>query len=130
MSNLILKGRTYDFFKNLAQIYLPAVGTAYFSLAGIWDLPAAGKVVGTVVVVDTLLGGFLKLSQVSYDNSEERFDGTAFVDRSDPSNNPPVMLKAQAISKPPGELRLKVQETAPPIGIVNQDEPDDPLPGT
>lgn len=122
MSNLMLKGRAYGFFKNLAQLYLPAAGAAYFSLAGIWDLPAAGQVVGTVVVVDTFLGAILKVSQVSYDNSEERFDGTVLVDRSDPTNNPPVMLKKPS-DKPSGEMRLKVQEVAPPLGkLVEKDE--------
>lgn len=122
MSNVMLKGSTYDFFKNLAQLYLPAGGTLYFTIAGIWGLPAAGKVVGTVVALDLFLGAILKLSQVSYDNSEERFDGTAYVDRSDPTNNPPIMLK-DPNTKHDGELRLKVREVAPPPGNRNQDEP-------
>lgn len=127
MSKPMLKGRVYDFFKNLAQLYLPAAGTAYVSLAPILDLPGAEKVVGTIVVVDTFLGAILKLSQVSYDNSEERFDGTVLVDRTDPTNNPPVMLK-DPNSKPSGVMTLKVQEVAPPLGGGNQNEPDDPLP--
>lgn len=128
MSDLLLKGRVYDFFKNLAQLYLPLAGSAYFSIAGIWGLPAAGKVVGTVVVVDTFLGGILKLSQVSYDHSEERFDGTAFVDRSDPTNNPPVMLKTKSVLNPSGELRLKVKETSPPTGGPRPGDQDVPKP--
>lgn len=61
MSNVL-----YDRLKFLAQIALPAVGTLYFTLAGIWGLPAAEQVVGTIVAVDTFIGVLLQLSSSKY----------------------------------------------------------------
>lgn len=57
----------YDKLKFVAQIGLPAAGTLYFTLAGIWGLPAAEEVVGTVVAIDTFLGVTLQLSSAKYD---------------------------------------------------------------
>lgn len=70
-----LSNRAYNFLKTLAQIYLPALGSLYFALAGIWGLPAAEEVVGTIVVVDTFLGAVLSISTHTYDQSEAKFDG-------------------------------------------------------
>jgi Putative phage holin Dp-1 len=60
---LNIQGKAYDNLKWLALIGLPALGTLYFALAGIWGLPAAEQVVGTIVAVDTFLGVVLKISQ-------------------------------------------------------------------
>jgi hypothetical protein len=62
----MIQGKTYDTLKWIAQILLPALGSLYFALAGIWDLPSAEDVVGTIVVVDTFLGVVLGLSQSSF----------------------------------------------------------------
>lgn len=40
----------------VAQILLPSLGTLYFALAGIWNLPAAEQIIGTIIAVDTFLG--------------------------------------------------------------------------
>ena len=60
----------YDKLKFLAQIGFPALGTLYFTLAGIWGLPAAEQVVGTIVAVDTFLGVLLQLSSKAYQEAE------------------------------------------------------------
>lgn len=80
---LILTGLAYDIVKQLAQVWLPAFGALYFGLAGVWGLPAADQVVGTVVVVDTFLGVFLGVSQRRYDASDEAYDGKIVVTTSD-----------------------------------------------
>jgi len=59
----------------VAQILLPAIGALYYGLAQIWGLPRAGDVVGTIVVVDTFLGVFLKYDSTAYENSGQRYDG-------------------------------------------------------
>lgn len=56
----------YDKLKFVAQVGLPAVGTLYFSLAGVWNLPSAEEVVATIVAVDTFLGVVLQISSKSY----------------------------------------------------------------
>ena len=53
----------------IAQILLPALGSLYFGLAGIWHLPYAEEVVGTLVVVDTFLGTILGISTSNYKKS-------------------------------------------------------------
>lgn len=77
-----LTNRTYDALKFIALIALPALGSFYFALAGIWSLPNPDKVVGTIVVVDTLLGSLLGLSSKVYDQSDLKFDGDMLVIRS------------------------------------------------
>ena len=62
----MITGKMYDYLKWLAQVVLPGIGATYFALAGLWGLPAAEEVAGTVLVVDTFLGVLLGLSQVSY----------------------------------------------------------------
>lgn len=34
-----MNNKIYDILKWVAQIFLPALGTLYFALAGIWDFP-------------------------------------------------------------------------------------------
>lgn len=61
MSNTV-----YDVIKWIALILLPAIGTLYFALAGIWDLPYAEQVVGTITAVDTFLGALLGIASAQY----------------------------------------------------------------
>lgn len=56
----------YDALKFIAQILLPAVGTFYFALAQIWNLPLAEQIVGTITAVDALLGALLGISTMQY----------------------------------------------------------------
>lgn len=71
----MITGKLYDQLKFLAQIGLPALGALYFGLAGIWGLPSAEQVVGTIVVIDTFLGVLLGISSNAYDKSDKKFDG-------------------------------------------------------
>lgn len=61
-----MSNKTYDILKFIAQIVLPALGTLYFALAGIWGLPYGEQIVGTITAVDTFLGAILKLSSDRY----------------------------------------------------------------
>ncbi len=58
--------KVYDVLKWIAMVVLPALGTLYFALAGIWKLPYAEQVVGTVTAVDTFLGVMLGVSSIHY----------------------------------------------------------------
>lgn len=66
----MITGPLYDKLKFVAQILLPALGTLYFTLAGIWGLPAAEQVVGTIVAIDAFLGILLGITQTKYLNEE------------------------------------------------------------
>ena len=46
-----MSNKTYDVLKWIAMYLLPAVGTLYFALAGIWNLPYGEQIVGTITAV-------------------------------------------------------------------------------
>lgn len=70
-----MSNSTYDKLKFIAQVVLPAAGTLYAALAGIWGLPYAEQIVGTIVAVDTFLGVVLKISTYQYNKSLEESNG-------------------------------------------------------
>ena len=61
-----ISNKTYDILKWIAQYLLPASGTLYFALAGIWGFPYGEEVVGTITAVDTFLGVLLGISSTQY----------------------------------------------------------------
>lgn len=61
-----MNNRVYDVLKWIAMILLPAIGTLYFALAGIWNFPCAEQVVGTITAIDTFLGVILGISSAQY----------------------------------------------------------------
>lgn len=61
-----LNNKVYDVLKWIALILLPALGTLYFALAGIWGFPYAEQIVGTITSIDTFLGVLLGISNNSY----------------------------------------------------------------
>jgi imidazoleglycerol phosphate synthase glutamine amidotransferase subunit HisH len=74
-----LNSGVYNVLKSIAQIYLPGVGTLYFALAQIWHLPAAEQVTGSIVAIDTFLGLVLGISSLSFNKSDEKYDGDMLV---------------------------------------------------
>jgi hypothetical protein len=67
----MITGKLYDWLKYLAQIVLPALGTLYFTIAGIWHIGGADKVVGTIMAIDLFLGVLLGISQLNYNKGIE-----------------------------------------------------------
>lgn len=65
-----LNNKMYDILKWVAILFLPALGTLYFTLAGIWGLPYGEQIVGTITAVDTFLGVILGISTVQYNKSK------------------------------------------------------------
>ena len=61
-----MSDRTYNFLKEIAQIWLPAIATLYFTLASIWGFPYAEQIVGTISAIDVFLGAVLKISTIQY----------------------------------------------------------------
>ena len=68
-----MSNKVYDVLKFIAQILLPAIGTLYFALARIWDLPLAEQIVGTITAVDCFLGALLGISTMQY-NKEKKIE--------------------------------------------------------
>ena len=66
-----MSNKMYDILKWIAQILLPAIGTLYFALAGIWGFPYAEEIVGTITAADTFLGILLGISTMQYKKKGE-----------------------------------------------------------
>lgn len=62
--------KVYDILKAIAMIVLPALGTLYFALAGIWGWPYAEQIVGTITAIDTFLGVILGISTAQYKKTQ------------------------------------------------------------
>lgn len=67
----LLSNKQYDILKWVALVLLPALGSLYFGLAGIWGFPYGEQIVGTITVVDTFLGVILGISTVQHNNNKE-----------------------------------------------------------
>ena len=67
-----MTNKVYDILKWIAQYFLPAIGTLYFALAGIWGLPYGEQIVGTITAVDTFLGVLLGISSAQYNKPPEK----------------------------------------------------------
>jgi len=65
-----VSNKTYDVLKFVAQILLPALGTLYFALASIWNLPYGEQIVGTITAVDAFLGAVLGISTKKYNEGD------------------------------------------------------------
>lgn len=68
--NTLLNDKTYNILKWVALVLLPAIGTLYFALAGIWGFPYGEQIVGTITAIDTFLGVILGISTVQYNKKE------------------------------------------------------------
>jgi len=55
---------------------LPGLGTLYFTLAGLWNLPNAEQTVGSIAALNVFLGVLVNVSSRTYHNSDQRYDGS------------------------------------------------------
>lgn len=89
----------YDKLKFVALVLLPALGTLYFAVAGIWHLPHTIEIVGTITAVDTFLGVVLHITTSSYYSNGQNFDGTMNV-----INTPEKQTFSLELTTPPEDL--------------------------
>ena len=61
-----MDNKLYDILAIIGRLILPALGTLYFALAKIWDLPLAEEIVGTIAAVTTFLNTILKIKADQY----------------------------------------------------------------
>ncbi len=71
-----MSNKTYDILKWIAMIVLPALGTLYFALAGIWNFPYGEEIVGTITALDAFLGAILGISSATYNKQLDKQEGT------------------------------------------------------
>lgn len=79
---MVFNDKIYNTLKWIAQYFLPAAGTLYFALSGIWGLPYGEQIVGTITAVDTFIGVLLGISTANY-----KGDGTMIVNTKDPEKD-------------------------------------------
>ena len=61
-----MSNKVYDILAIIGRLILPALGTLYFALAKIWNLPLAEEIVGTIAAVTTFLNAVLKIQSNAY----------------------------------------------------------------
>lgn len=66
----MMNDKIYNVLKWVAQLLLPALGTLYFALAGIWGFPYGEEIVGTITAIDTFLGVILGISTAQYNKKQ------------------------------------------------------------
>lgn len=109
----LLNNKLYDFLKLLALIVLPAIGTLYVALAAIWGLPDPEQVSATIVAIVTFLGVLIKLGDVSYNKSTDKYAGTINV-----VETPDKKLFSLDLNSTPESIEAKKEVTfkvAPPV---------------
>lgn len=67
-----ISNKVYDVLKWIAMYFLPAAGTLYFALAGIWGLPYGEEIVGTITAIDTFLGVLLGIASATYHKTQQK----------------------------------------------------------
>lgn len=69
-----MSNKVFDTLRFLQTVLLPAIGTLYFALAGIWGesvFPAADAVVGTITSLTAFLGAFVEYQRKTYKGAED-----------------------------------------------------------
>jgi hypothetical protein len=114
---MLFNDRVYKILKEIALVWLPGLGAAYFTIASIWHLPAAEQVVGTITAIDTFMGLILKASTASYNKSDLKYDGNLqIVDTEDGSQLRFGNLDRKALEKESVTLKMVTNsDTAQPV---------------
>lgn len=71
-----LPDKVYDILKWICLIVLPACGTLYFALSGIWGFPYGEQIVGTLTAIDTFLGALIGVSAKTISDENKKSEYT------------------------------------------------------
>ncbi len=75
---MIFKDKVFDFLKWVNLIAIPALATAYSQLAGIFGWPYGEQIAKVAVIISTLLGALLGISNYQYYKQNPKTDETAY----------------------------------------------------
>lgn len=120
--------KTYNLLKFVAQILLPALGTLYAAIAGLWGLPAAEEVVGTVLAVDTFLGVVLGISSAQYAAVTPQHDGVLVVQQHDAESGTIRLDMQSHPSELVGKDTVTFKVDAAPLTVVEEETTPGDLP--
>ena len=79
---MVLKNKTYDALKWIAQYLLPALTTLWLALGKIWAFPYTTEIGASLAAIDVFLGAILGISSHNYEG-----DGTMVVNTTDPEKD-------------------------------------------
>jgi hypothetical protein len=120
--------KTYNVLKFIAQILLPALGTLYAAIAGLWGLPAVEEVVGTVLAVDTFLGVLLGISSAQHAAITPENDGVLVVQQHDAESGTLRLDMHSHPSELAGKDTVTFKVDASPMTVVEEDSTPGGLP--
>lgn len=69
-----MTNKLFDLLRTLCEIVIPAIGTLYFALAKIWQLPYGTEIVGTCASIATFLGALIGVNRASYNAYQKEQD--------------------------------------------------------
>lgn len=114
MININFDDGVYKTLKYIAQYVLPALGTLYFALAGIWGFPYGEQVVGTIAAINIFLATVLGISAYQYDQAGKDISGTLYLDEL-PNDSVDSFIKfnrtEEEIAKEP-TIKIRVLDSA------------------
>ena len=61
-----MNNKTYDILKQIAQVWLPALGVLWFSISRIWGIGYGEEILATITAIDCFLGAVLGVSTMAY----------------------------------------------------------------
>jgi hypothetical protein len=101
----LLSDKAYNWLKTIVQLLLPASATLYLGLSGIWNLPHAQQIVGTITAIATFLGVLLRTSTKAYFKSDAAYDGQMVVFDSEKEDG--TKLYSLELNGDPADLQAK-----------------------
>lgn len=119
-----LSNKVYNAGKQVAQIWLPSLGTLYVALGLIWGqhaFPAADNVSKTVIAVDAFLGVVLGISSLTYRADGSNFAGSIILE--DHPSGEGSQLRVGDLD--PNAVLSQKQVT---FKVLDRTSPPDPLP--
>lgn len=61
-----MSNKLFDIIRFLCEVLVPGIGTLYFAIAKIWNLPYGQEITGTCAALATFLGLFIAWRRTSY----------------------------------------------------------------
>jgi Putative phage holin Dp-1 len=117
---IIKSAKLYDAIKWVALVGLPGLGTLYVALGAIWSFDNTQAVSGTILAVDTFLGGLIHLSSSSFKASDDSHDGSIDLVNSGGTPTYAISLKGNdpdALLASKDTVTLKVNAPSVPMPI-------------
>ena len=109
---LLISNKSYDVLKEVTTVWLPALGTLYFTVAQVWGLPFAEQVVGTITAIVVFFGLVLKISSSSYSKVAGNYvtpSGSLVINTSDPDKDTYLLQLDSSLSELKGKSTLTLQ---------------------